>query len=339
MVKTIAIAGIGSKLARCVAQELLRNPEVRLRGSCRDASKLPSFLTDAPNVSLVQTGVYDVEALRPFVRGCDVIICCYATFDEVMTKGQEVLIDLCEEEGVPRYIASDYTVEYTRLNWGDVPQKDSAKLVKAYLDAKRKVKGVHILIVLFMETFWSAFDCWDPEKRKLRFWGEGHETWDVMTYRTTAQYVAAAALDEKAVGILRLLGDRRSMVDIARDIEAVYGVKVSLESRGSLQDLYKIIEEEGHQNILHTTTTSSPASSASSSSSHRSRHAPLRLAAARNHTRLIHLLLLAHGADADIHPPPAPSMRAVETAQTPPVAAALNGHADAVAALLLVGGA
>ncbi|KAF4536397.1 Ankyrin repeat domain-containing protein 17 [Lasiodiplodia theobromae] len=73
---------------------------------------------------------------------------------------------------------------------------------------------------------------------------------------------------------------------------------------------------------------------------------PLRLAASRNHVRLIHLLL-AHGADADIHPAPDTSRLAaapetamrVETAQTPLVAAALNGHADAVAALLLGGGA
>lgn len=123
MASTIAIAGISSRLALLIAEELLKHPEVKLRGSCRDLRKLPSWLHDSVQVSLIQSGPYETENLRALVKGCNVVICCYLADNEVMVNGQKLLMDLCEEHGVPRYIASDYTMDYTKLNYGDVEIK------------------------------------------------------------------------------------------------------------------------------------------------------------------------------------------------------------------------
>lgn len=198
---TIAIAGISSALALKVAAELLKQPNVHVRGTSRDISKLPPFLKDSPRVTLVQCGPYDTEALRSLIRGCEVVVCCYYADNETMLEGQKLLVDMCEEEGVSRYIASDYTSDFTKLDLGDVMVKDPMKHIKAYLDGKPKVNGVHILVGLFMETFWGYFDVWDSKEKKLRYWGTGHEEWDLMTYQTAAEYVAAVALDPEAIGI------------------------------------------------------------------------------------------------------------------------------------------
>ena len=72
-----------------------------------------------------------------------------------MTEGQKLLIDACEAEEVGRYIASDYCLDYTRLEYGQHPAKDLMKHVKAHLDAKTHVKGVHIPIEVFIKTFRS----------------------------------------------------------------------------------------------------------------------------------------------------------------------------------------
>ena len=205
MCTTIAIAGISSKLALDAAAELLKQPDIRLRGSCRDIDKLPAFLKDSARVALVQSGAYDNKALRSLIQGCDVVICCYFADDETMLEGQKLLIDLCEEEGVPRYIASDYTADYTKLDWGDLVTKDPMKHVKGYLDAKAKVKGVHVLVGLIMETFWAYFNVWNPDKKTIRYWGTGKEEWDLTTYHTVAQYLAAVALDPQAVGVKKCM--------------------------------------------------------------------------------------------------------------------------------------
>ena len=220
MVLQVAIAGITSKLAQLIAEELLKRSDVRLRGSCRDVTKVPQILRDAPEISLVQCGPYNEDALRSLVKGCDVVICCYLADNEIMWDGQKVLIDLCEEEGVPRYIASDYTANYTKLEYGDVVIKDPMKQVKAYLEEKSTVKGVHILVGLLMETYWEYFSNWNAEEKSLSYWGMVDDQWDMTSYLNAAQYVTAVALDPSAIGVYKCRS-RSSMFAVHSYIDKV----------------------------------------------------------------------------------------------------------------------
>ncbi|KAH9205320.1 hypothetical protein DL95DRAFT_397729 [Leptodontidium sp. 2 PMI_412] len=155
-----------------------------------------------------------------------------------MIRAQKLLIDLSEEEKVDRYLASDYTGDYTKLDYGDIVEKDPMKDIKAYLDTKPNIKGVHVLIGVFVETFLDLMGTWDSNTRTIRYWGTGTERRDLMSYRKAAQYVAAVVLDPNAIGILKFLGDRKDIVEIAGDLEAVYKFKPALENYGSLEELY-----------------------------------------------------------------------------------------------------
>ncbi|KAL5366595.1 hypothetical protein BJX96DRAFT_161209 [Aspergillus floccosus] len=240
---TIGIAGITGKFARLVLKNLWRYSELQIRGFCRNASKLPSKFRDSPRVTIVQGSSDDLEALRTFVHACDVVICCYLGDNSLMTDGQKLLVDACELEQVPRYIASDYCLDFTKLEYGQHPAKDPMKHVKAHLDSKEHVKGVHVLIGAFMETFWSGyFGVWHPEECKLSFYRNGDEIWESTTYETAAEYVAAVARDPKAIGVQHFLGDRRSIREIAQDFAEVYGRTPQLERLGSLDDLYNTMQ-------------------------------------------------------------------------------------------------
>lgn len=106
-------------------------------------------------------------------------------------------------EGVKRYIASDYSLDFTKLEFGQLPGKDPMKHVKEYLETKN-VEGVHVLIDVFMETLWSRFfGLWDESKTRFSFWSTGEEAWESTTYANAAEYVAEVALDENAVGVKR----------------------------------------------------------------------------------------------------------------------------------------
>lgn len=266
MVAKIAIAGISGQLGRKVAEELLKQPDLEIRGSCRDVSKLEPFLKESSRISLIETGPYDKDLLRTLVEGCDVVICTYFADNEVMTEGQKLLVDLCDEENVPRYIASDYTADYTKLDWGSIPLKDPMKTVKNYLDNKGNVKGVHILVGIMMETFLMVFPPWDQKEKTFQYWGSGEEVWEMTSYKTAAEYVAAVALDPSAVGMLRcksnhpftqhqrhakeailrnfviVAGERKTSFEVADDVEAVYGVKLDRQCASSLEDLARHAE-------------------------------------------------------------------------------------------------
>ncbi|KAI0888438.1 nmrA-like family protein [Annulohypoxylon maeteangense] len=239
---TVGIAGITGRFARELTSILLKNPNVTIKGYCRDPSKVPQSFS---NVSLVKGDAYDEPAIQSFVTGCDVVVCCYLGDPKLMVEGQKLLIDACAAQGVPRYVASDWCVDYTKLKLGQLFPKDPMIHIKAYLDAQDKVKGVHILVGMFTNGFFGAhFGIYDAVTTTFKYWGTGNEIWEGTTYRNAAEYTAAVCLDKDAVGILKLVGGRSTIHEIATSFERVYGVKPNVECQGSLDDLFKLMNEQ-----------------------------------------------------------------------------------------------
>ncbi|KAH8817759.1 nmrA-like family protein [Flagelloscypha sp. PMI_526] len=238
----IGIAGITGKFARLLTQSLLAHPETKIRGFCRDPAKYGP--TD-DRINLIKGEASDISSIQTFVDGCDVVVCCYLGFDSaLMVEGQKLLIDACDKAGVSRYLASDWTLDYNKLELGLLWPKDAMKHVKAYLDApERKVKGVHILIGAFMETwfapFFGIFDAKDDKEPGFNYWGTGNEVWEGTTYGDAAQFTAAVVLDSSAVGLQRFLGGRSTFLEIVESFQKVYGVTPKLNNLGSLEDLYE----------------------------------------------------------------------------------------------------
>lgn len=199
---TVGLAGITGKFGRLLASQLLRNQNVLLRGYARDLSKVESALASSPRVSLFKGEALDDASIKPFVTGCDVVVCAYLGSDELMIDGQKKLVDACEESSVPRYVASDWALDYTKLKLGELFPKDSMIHVRAHLETKKNVQGVHILIGGFMDPLLSPFfNVWDPESRTLNYWGEGTEPWEGTSYANAAEFTAAVVADRSAVGI------------------------------------------------------------------------------------------------------------------------------------------
>ncbi|CAG8958128.1 hypothetical protein HYFRA_00000474 [Hymenoscyphus fraxineus] len=249
MTATIGIAGITSKFARLLTVHLLRNPSVQIRGYSRDLSKLPLSITSSSRIQLIQGDAFDLSKIHSFVKSCNVVICCYRSDyylgdDNLMLDGQKNLIDACETEGVPKYIASDWTFDYTKIGLGEIPLKDAMILVKSYLETKDHVKGVHILTGPFIEAMLHPIlGIWDSAAVKFRYWGNGDEVLEGTTYEDAAAFTAAIALDESAVGVKRVLGGASSITQIAASYEKVYGIKPELESLGSLETLHQRVQE------------------------------------------------------------------------------------------------
>ncbi|KAK8254217.1 nmrA-like family protein [Phyllosticta capitalensis] len=239
---TVGIAGATGKLGRLVAAALLRLPSPpTLRLYVRDANKLPSWLSSAATVITGEAD--DRAAALKFAQGCSVIICTYLGPDQLMEDGQKVLIDACAEAGVPRYVASDYTVDYRPLKDGELFPKDPMRHVYQYCQEKQGVEGVHVMIGAFMDTWWSSFfGAWAPHEDgkggTLRYWGNGDEVWEVSSYENTAEWIARVAVDEGVKGVVKFLGDRKNIHEIAAAMKAVYGFTPALEPLGSAADLH-----------------------------------------------------------------------------------------------------
>ncbi|KEF52963.1 uncharacterized protein A1O9_10869 [Exophiala aquamarina CBS 119918] len=234
---TVGIAGITGKFGRLLALSLREaSPQVKLRGLARDPSKVDN--SSLPNVELFQGDAFDVDKIHSFVRGTDVVVCCYLGDTRLMIEGQKVLIDIAEEEGVPRYVASDWSLDWTKLEMGELFAKEPCQRIHEYLTTKKSIRGVHVLIGGFTDVIFAPFfKIWDQEKLTFNYWGTGDEVWECTSYLNSAQYTAAVCLDPEAMGVLRFVGDVISIKDMARTFERVYGKNPPLHLNGSLEEL------------------------------------------------------------------------------------------------------
>ncbi|OJJ65498.1 hypothetical protein ASPBRDRAFT_139893, partial [Aspergillus brasiliensis CBS 101740] len=127
-----------------------------------------------------------------------------------------------------------------KLLYGDLFTKDPMKHVKAYLDSKNKVQGAHILNGIFFDTFFSGFfKMYFPGTHTFKYWGEPDEWLEGTSYANSAEYSTAVIMDESAVGIQRLVGDRATVPQIAEYYQEIYGVKPQAKRLGSKADLFK----------------------------------------------------------------------------------------------------
>jgi len=242
-VTKIAIAGFTGKLARLITASLLHDhPNVQIHGICRSPNKVDKSILSNPNVKVFEASSTDTTALRHALAGTDVCICCYLGDNSLMIDGQKTLIDTCIAEGVDRYIASDWSLDFSKLQLGDHPAKDPMKHVQAYLEQKEKVsniKAVHILNGAFTEVIWAPFiGLIDAEKGIFRYFGTGDEPLEMTTLQDAASFTAEVAVDPNAVGFLNFLGDRNSIKDLATAYQEAYGVAPQLQQMGSLQELH-----------------------------------------------------------------------------------------------------
>ncbi|EHA25044.1 hypothetical protein ASPNIDRAFT_51470 [Aspergillus niger ATCC 1015] len=211
----VGIAGITGKFARRLLTHLLEagDDSLTIRGYCRSPSKLPDFVKTSPKLEIIEGAAFDQDAIATFVQGCDVVVCCYLGDDKLMVDGQKLLIDACESANVRRY--------------------------------KKKISGVHILIGGFMEPIFSPFfNIVDTQTNTFRYWGDGNEIMEGTTYDDAAKYTAKVVLDPEAKGVLKFVGGRATIREIAKSYEKVYGAPVTLEKRGSLEDLYKTMHDK-----------------------------------------------------------------------------------------------
>ena len=199
----VTIAGVTGKHANLVAKHLLSHPDVHVHGLCRSPSKIPAALSENPRFKAFESSSTNKVVIHEALKNASAAVCCYLGDDELMIDGQKLLIEACIAEGVPRYIASDWTLDYRSLNYGDHPSKDPMKRIQEYLERRQdKIKGIHIINGCFMETFWAFAGSWDSKGQAFRYWGDGNEEWDLTTYSDSAHFTAEAALDEEASGFL-----------------------------------------------------------------------------------------------------------------------------------------
>jgi nucleoside-diphosphate-sugar epimerase len=219
---TIALAGAAGDLGQRIAKALVaRGATVRAITRAGASAEEQSRL-GAIGVEPRSADVTDVASVAAACEGASCVVSALNGLHEVIVDRQRVLIDAAVRAGVPRFISSDYSADFTKTIPGENRNFDLRREFMAIADRK-PIRVTSILNGAFLDMLGAEMPIIRPRLRRVLHWGDADQRLDFTTKDDVAAYVAAAALDDATPRILRIAGDTVSARDIAAAMRAATG--------------------------------------------------------------------------------------------------------------------
>ena len=222
MTSTIVLAGasgdLGARIARALGQQ-----SATVRALVRPGkSAAQRAALDGPGVTVVEVDSADADALTRACAGASCVVSALAGLRDVVVDAQVRVLDAAVAAGVPRFIPSDYSIDFTALPAGSNRNLDLRREFHEQLE-RAPVAATSIYNGAFtdMLTGQAPFILYGP--RRTLCWGDADQKMDFTTIDDVAAYTARVALDDSAPRSLRIAGDRVSARDLARIMGDVTG--------------------------------------------------------------------------------------------------------------------
>ena len=240
---TVLVAGATGMLGSKIVSALLDKGNIDVRAMVRSSNddneenrqKIEAM--KAKGAAIVEGNLMEPATLLPLCAGVDVVVSAVGN-NEVTVPGQKHLIDAARQQGVKRFIPSDYSVDYRKLDYGDNDNLDKRKEVLEYLQQS----GLEYTLVLngaFMDNVGTPYmPQFDLEHQTFQYWGDGDTPLDFTTTNDTAKYVAEAVSDpELANTALEIAGDILTAKQLKAAYEEATGNKLQEKPLGSVAEL------------------------------------------------------------------------------------------------------
>jgi nucleoside-diphosphate-sugar epimerase len=248
---TVLIAGITGILGSKIASTILDKGVMKVKGLIRSnniSDKKQQQLDDlkAKKVVFVEGDLFDQQSLTEACREVEIIVSAIKGSshqtnlyrEDIVLSGQLNLLEAAMSNGVKRFVPSDYSVDYFKLDLGDNYNLDF-RIKFAEVLKQSGLEYTFILNGAFTEVQLSPFaKLFDFEVGTFSYWGDGEQLCDFTTYDDTAKYIAEAIADPQMVNeALKVAGDVLTMKQLLATFEEVKGKKLVEKRLGSVDDL------------------------------------------------------------------------------------------------------
>lgn len=121
---TVLVVGSTGMLGTKIISALLDKGTTNVRAMVRPDSNSDEKNREkidtmkARGVTLVEGDLMNLETLLKACEGVDVVVSAVGN-NQVTIPGQKNLIDAAKQQGIKRFIPSDYSVDYRKLDYGD----------------------------------------------------------------------------------------------------------------------------------------------------------------------------------------------------------------------------
>ncbi len=238
--QTIVLAGAGGDLGDRIAGALVG------RGADVHALVRPS--TSATKRSALSTlgitpVVVDYDDAASLRRACEGAVCVVSALnglEPVIIGAQGRLLDAAVAAGVQRFIPSDYSLDFTKTRPGDNRNMDLRRAFMQRIDSTA-IRATSVLNGAFADLLTGGAPIILQGPRKVLYWGDADQAFDVTTKDDVARYTAMVALDETAPRFLRIAGDVVTPRSLAATATALWGKRFGLWRAGGVGRLGALI--------------------------------------------------------------------------------------------------
>lgn len=211
-----ATGGLGLRIARA-----LRQRRAFVRAAIRPAtSSERTAPLEAAGATLVRADLKDAPGLARACRGATCVISALNGSEETILDGQTALLEAAVAAGAPRFIPSDFALDFTRTEPGGNRNLDLRRRFHERLD-RAPVRATSILNGGFLDMLTGQMPLIQFGWRRVLYWGDADQPLDFTAMDDVAAYTAAAALDRDAPRILRIAGEvvsARGLAEAASDV-------------------------------------------------------------------------------------------------------------------------
>ena len=233
MPETILLAGATGRLGRRIAAHLTQR-RAEVRAIVRPAT-VPAKVDElrATGATIIESDFSDAKRLADACRGASCVVSAVAGLRDVIVDAQSQLLEAAVVAGVPRFIPSDYCIDYTKLAPGNNRNLDVRREFKERLD-NAPIAATSILNGMFTGLLTGQAPVILFDRKRVLHWGNADQLMDFTTLEDTAAYTAAAALDPVTPRFLRVAGDEISARGLSIVASELTGQKFKLIRPGGL---------------------------------------------------------------------------------------------------------
>ena len=219
----IALAGATGDLGSRITKALTaRGADVRVLIRPGPAEQELARLAGL-GVTPVPADPADAADMARAVAGATCVVSALNGLREVIVERQGVLLDAAIRAGVPRFVSSDFSADFTKTRLGDNRNFDLRREFMARANRTLGIRVTSILNGAFMDMLGAEMPIIQPRVRRVIHWGSADQPLDFTTKDDVAAFTAAVALDANAPRVLRIAGDSVTPRELAAAMSAATG--------------------------------------------------------------------------------------------------------------------
>lgn len=229
----IVVAGGTGNLGGKIVRALLdKGAQVRvLVRSTSDAEKVKHL--EEIGAEVVAVDMTSEQAIATACSGAACVVSALAGLHDVVIEAQKVLLDGAVLAGVPRFIPSDYSLDFTKFTDGENRNLDLRRDFHQYLD-KAPIAATTIFNGAFMDMLTNEIPMILFNRELVLYWGDADHKIGFTTVADTALFTANVALDPSTPRYLRVAGDQISPREIRDVMSDLSGKKFRMLRTGGL---------------------------------------------------------------------------------------------------------